>query len=257
MIHIRITMIMTLCAVVTVCVGCGETQVVRNIDPQAEAFLRNMSKTLDSAEAFSFEAEGIMDGVLDSGQIVQVSRRSKIAYVRPDKLHMTTDGDDVSRAAWFNGETLTLLIRPDNIYSTEEIAGSVENMLDTVMDEYGLTVPVADLLFSNSYEGFIASARTGQYVGLHEADGSKCHHLAFQADTIDWQIWIDAGEIPVPRKLVITYIEEEGRPQYTVRLSKWDLAAKLPPETFEFHPPKGATRVKMAELFGKNEGAQP
>ena len=27
----------------------------------------------------------------------------------------------------------------------------------------------------------------------------------FQQEVIDWQVWIDAGEVPVPRKVVITY----------------------------------------------------
>ncbi len=234
--------------------GCASAP---NIDPQADQVLKRMSETLGGAEAFSFAAEGVMDEVLETGQLVQISRKSNILAVRPDKLHVDTEGDDVSRSAWYDGRTVTVLDTRAKTYASIEVPNTIERMLDFVVEKYGLTIPVADLLFSKSYEGFIAGVRTGQYIGLHETDGSKCHHLAFQTDMIDWQIWIDAGEIPIPRKLVITYIEEEGHPQYTVRLDKWDLAAKLPPETFEFHPPKGAKHVEMADLFGKREGDQP
>ena len=40
-----------------------------------------------------------------------------------------------------------------------------------------------------------------------------CHHLAFEQATIDWQLWIDAGKDPLPRKLVITYKTEDEVPQ--------------------------------------------
>ncbi len=145
---------------------------------------------------------------------------------------------------------MTVLDKHAKTYASIEVPNTIEKMLDFVVEKYGLTIPVADLLFSNSYEGFIAGVRTGQYVGLHETDGPKCHHLAFQTDTIDWQIWIDAGEIPVPRKLVIIYKQEPGHPQYVVKMDKWDLSAKGQSGTFKFQPPAGTKRVEMADLFG-------
>ena len=72
-----------------------------------------------------------------------------------------------------------------------------------------------------------------------------CHHLAFEQATIDWQIWIDAGAEPLPRKLVIAYKTEDEVPQYSVTIRKWKLDPKLPDELFRFEPPEGAQRVEI------------
>ena len=79
--------------------------------------------------------------------------------------------------------------------------------------------------------------------GLHQAAGVPCHHLAFSQEDIDWQIWIDAGPQPLPRKIVITYAEEPGAPQYTATIKRWSLDPKFTDELFHFVPPEGATKL--------------
>ena len=68
----------------------------------------------------------------------------------------------------------------------------------------------------------MGSVQRGVYLGLHDAAGVPCHHLSFEQATIDWQIWIDAGRDPLPRKLVIAYKTEDEVPQYSVTIRKWD-----------------------------------
>ena len=82
--------------------------------------------------------------------------------------------------------------------------------------------------------------------GLHQVDGKPCHHLAFEQEVVDWQIWIDAGT-PLPRRLTITYKLESGEPQYTVTLRRWITDLELDDVKFEFTPPAGATRMKPEE----------
>ena len=41
---------------------------------------------------------------------------------------------------------------------------------------------------------------TGEYVGVTELSGVRCHHLAFRSGDVDWQIWIEDGDKPLPRK---------------------------------------------------------
>jgi hypothetical protein len=91
----------------------------------------------------------------------------------------------------------------------------------------------------------IARVRAGTYLGLHQVNGVKCHHLAFRQDVIDWQIWIEDSDHPVPRKVVITYKEQPGHPQFTAILDKWELSASAPDSAFEFSPPAGAKRIDL------------
>ena len=59
------------------------------------------------------------------------------------------------------------------------------------------------------------------------------HHLAFRTAKVDWQIWIEDGRAPLPRKLVITYKLVPGAPVFRLELSDWDVSARLPDATFE------------------------
>jgi hypothetical protein len=83
--------------------------------------------------------------------------------------------------------------------------------------------------------------------------GVPCEHLAFSLGTVDWQIWIEQGARPVPRKIVITYKDEEGTPEYAAILSNWDFQTALPDALFQFEPPAGTTKISVAEIKIENE----
>jgi hypothetical protein len=89
---------------------------------------------------------------------------------------------------------------------------------------------------------------------LHFVGKIKCHHLAFHQKLLDWQIWIDAGKEPLPRKYVITFTSQRNQPQYTALIHRWDVNPKLSDEQFEFHPPKGFRQV---EFLDRHSEPQP
>jgi hypothetical protein len=225
-----------------------------DIDPRADQALRTMSDVLGGAKAFSFHVVGSMDEYLETGQLSQFSRETKVLVSRPDKLVADTRGDDVSRSVWYDGRTLTLLDKPSNTYASIQVPESIEKMLDFVIEQYGLTVPMADLLVNDSYDSLIANVESGTYIDQHAVGDHTCHHLSFCQELIDWQIWIDAGETPVPRKLVITYKQEPGHPQYLATMDDWDLSPTISPGQFQSRPAAGAKRGEMADLLGIEEG---
>jgi hypothetical protein len=129
----------------------------------------------------------------------------------------------------------------------------VEGALDWVFEQTGTVVPLADFLYADSYERLMGGVQRGEYLGVHEAAAVPCHHLAFEQATIDWQLWIDAGKDPLPRKLVITYKTEDEVPQYSVTIRKWNLAPRLSDELFVFTPPDGSSRVDVPALARRAE----
>ncbi len=70
------------------------------------------------------------------------------------------------------------------------------------------------------------------YIGFSDVEGVPAHHLLLSSDTADWQFWIDAGETPLPLKIVVTDTTEPGEPQKTFLFTEWDLAADLPDSMF-------------------------
>ena len=225
-----------------------------DVDPQADQVLKAMSNLLGKTKSFSFRAVGYMDEVAETGQLVQISRESDVSVTRPSKLFVETEGDDVSRSAWYDRGKLTVLDKEQNEYTVIGVPKTIEAMLDFIIDEYGLTLPLADLLFSNPYKTLTSNVQLGSYIGLGQVGDHSCHHLLFEQELIDWQIWIDAGQSPVPRKFVITYKQEPGQPGYSVTMEKWDFKPTFANDLFEPDPPDDATEVQMNELLGTGEG---
>ena len=91
------------------------------------------------------------------------------------------------------------------MWTSGAVPPTVDQALDWVFEQTGTVIPLADFLYADSYARLMEDVQRGVYLGIHEAAGVPCHHLSFEQATVDWQIWIDAGKEPLPRKLVITY----------------------------------------------------
>lgn len=221
---------------------------MREINPQADEALRRMCTTLDRASALRFHVTAVMDGRVETGQLAQFHRTSDITLARPDRMYVRTETDDGGWTAWYQKRSLTLLDTDENLYATEAVPNRIDQMLDYLADEYDVIMPMADLLVGKSYESLVENVEQGLYVGLHTVDDTPCHHLLFMQPNLDWQIWIDAGALPVPRKLVITYTLEPDQPQYVATMKGWDLAPGISEETFAFVPPARSRSVPMADL---------
>jgi hypothetical protein len=236
--------------------GCAEQTRPRvSIEPQADVALRRMSTTLGSARSFSVQSETTMDEPLATGQMAQFHRRANVIVHRPDRIFIRAERAEDTWTLWYRGTHLTLFDAADNVYASVRVPSRIDDMLDAAAKEHGLTLPLADLLFSDPYKVLTAGALTGKYIGQPEVDGVRMDHLLFTHDALDWQVWIDTGAQAVPRRIVIDYKRLPGRPQCAAVLSEWNLSA--PAEDSQFKPtvPKDAQQVDMTTLIGEAKGA--
>ncbi len=223
-----------------------------NVEPKADQTLRRMSAYLAKSEKFSFEAYDMHDQILDTGQKIQLANTRTIRVKRPNMLYADLSGDIDNERVWYNGKTLTLLDKGKQVYGVMDVPDTIDATLDHVVQTFGDPIPLADVLFSNPYQGVIEHVRQGNYLGLHDVRGTKCHHLAFRQPGIDWQIWIADGDAPVPRKLVITYKDYPGQPQYIAFLGKWNMAPEFPEGLFTAKIPDGVKLIDIMQLRGRN-----
>jgi|WetSurMetagenome_2_1015567.scaffolds.fasta_scaffold227630_1 hypothetical protein len=218
------------------------------LDPRARKILTAMNATLMGAKTFSFQVREVSDRPLKGGQMVQYSDRREVLVSRPDKLWTQARGDSEDRQVWYDGKTLTVLEKSRNLYSTAAVPGNIENMNDYLFEKFQVTFPLSDLVLKETVEQWLKNVRTGKYLGRHRVGTQVCHHLVFSQDTIDWQIWIDAGKTPVARKLVIHYKKIAGQPEYSAQLDDWKFSPKIFPGQFEAKIPVGTRRVEMKEM---------
>jgi hypothetical protein len=215
----------------------------RQVEARADALMKEMSAFLAKQPRFALEAEETLDEVYAGAPRIQLTNVRRAAIQRPSRFASDASGDTLNRSSWYDGKTITALEKEENTYLTVEMPGTIDAVLDKLADEYGIVVPLSDILYSDPYATLMAGVVYGEYRGIHLAAGVPCHHLAFSQEDIDWQIWIDAGAQPLPRKIVITYAEEPGAPQYTAVIKRWSLDPKFTEELFHFVPPEGATSI--------------
>jgi hypothetical protein len=223
------------------------------IDPRADEVLRRMGDYLGQAQFFSVSAEIWQDVQLASGQRAQAGRTVDLQVRRPNRLHAEVRSTRRNRGLYYDGKSITLLNRVQNFYGSIPAPAALDEALDLACERFGITMPLEDLVVSDPYQNAIRKAISGTDIGPVTVLGVPCEHLAFSQGMVDWQIWIEAGARPVPRKIVITYKDEEGTPQYTAIFSNWDFETKLPDFLFNFEPPSGAAKISVAQIKAENQ----
>jgi hypothetical protein len=217
------------------------------VEPKADQCLKAMSSYLAGLKTYSFQVEELFDDVLDDGQKIQLGNERHLQVRRPDKVFGEGEGDTKNSQFYYNGKTASIVDRAHETYATVAVPGTIDAMLEDLHERYDTHQTLADFLFSDPYRVFTEHVQGGTCVGLHYVGKTKCHHLAFRQELLDWQIWIDAGQQPLPRKYVITFTGQKNHPQYTAIIHRWEVNPKLSDDLFEFHPPQAFHKVDFLD----------
>jgi hypothetical protein len=221
------------------------------IDPQAEKLLKRMSDYLASRQQFTLRAESTLEVVLTSGQKIQFDSPATLAVSRPNKLRAHRKGDIANQEFFYDGKTLTLYNPRENLYATTAAPPTLDETLDFAREKLDIIAPGAEILYKNAAERMLKVTTSGFVVGPSVVGGVKSTHLAFRGAEVDWQIWIEDGNKPLPRKFILTSKKVTGEPQFTVLIRNWDVAPKLTNSEFSFTPPKGAKKIEFLQLTGE------
>jgi hypothetical protein len=221
------------------------------IDPQAAAILKRSMDYLAALKAFSLDAHSTIEATLTSGQKLQFDSLSTLTLQRPNKLVAERGkGDVVHQSYFYDGKTITLYNPDQKFYATVDAPATLEPALDFARDTLDVSAPAADLLYRDAYEMLMQDTTGGFVVGKAVVGGVTCTQLAFRKPDVDWQIWIEDGPRPLPRKYVITSKNVTGTPDFTVVMPKWNVSPKVSDAMFAFKPPAGAKRVDFLKAGG-------
>jgi hypothetical protein len=218
------------------------------VEPEADRLLRKMSEYLAGLERFSVQTESSLEVILRSGQKIQYESPTEALVQRPNKLYAVRKGDMVNQEFYYDGKTLTLYNPDQKYYATVPAPPTIDQAIDFARDSLDVYAPGGDLLYKDAYKVLMEDVVSGLYVGMSVVGGVKCHHLAFRGNEVDWQIWIEDGDKPLPKKFIITTKWMTGAPQFTVLIKDWDLSPKFSEDVFTFVPPKDAQRIDFIRL---------
>jgi hypothetical protein len=216
-------------------------------EEQAMAVLKRMAEFLSQTQRFSVTVDIGFDAVQDSGQKIEFGETRKIVLRRPDHLRIdTTKRNGAKDTLIFDGKDITVFIPKENAYATAAKPGTLDEAIAYFVNDLDMRLPLAELLDSNLAKRLAERVSTAAYVEQAQIAGVLCDHVAFRGDGIDLQLWVAQGNQPLPRRVVITYTREDGRPQFWANFTEWNLAPKVPDSLFAFTPPKGAVKIAFS-----------
>jgi hypothetical protein len=227
------------------------------MQPEAEKLLRRMSDYLASLQKFTVSTENTIEAVLTSGQKLQFHGPAAASVWRPNRLRADRKGDILNQEFFYDGKNMTLFNPKENLYATAAAPPTIDAMLDFAREKLDVIAPGAEFLYSNAAERMLKETTSGFVVGPSAVAGVKSIHLAFRGTEVDWQIWIEDGAKPLPRKFILTSKKVTGEPQFTVLIRNWDVAPKLTDQMFTFTPPKGAKKIEFLSLTAESGKPQP
>ena len=216
------------------------------VEPGAMAALQGMGTYLRTLKSFQVEVLTTDEDVLDDGQKIQYSGITTILARMPNGLRAEVANDRHERMYLYDGKSFTLFAKRLNYYATVPAPPTIGELASTLDEKYDVTVPIVDLFRWGGPNWTPEGIKGAMDVGASVVLGTTCEQYAFRQDDIDWQIWIQKGDYPLPRKLVITTKTDEARPQHTA-VYTWNLAPSFNDAAFVFDPPEGAGKVVLAK----------
>jgi hypothetical protein len=215
-------------------------------DGRAQKILKSMASYVASQKTISAAFDADIEVILPTLQKIQFTSSGQFQLSRENGLRARRSGGYSDVELVFDGTTATIMGHHNNTFAQINAPGSVDQIVHRLRDEHGVMIPGADLLLASVYEELMGDATEVKYIGHGVIDGKDTEHLAFRGAEVDWQIWVEIGPNPIPRKYVITSRAVTGAPQYTLRITNWTTGSPASPEAFVFEAPAGAKMVDVS-----------
>ncbi|QRM28792.1 DUF2092 domain-containing protein [Microvirga sp. VF16] len=217
-------------------------------DGEAQKILKTMADYVGRQENLALKYDADIEVVTPAVEKIQFSASGDVTLSRPNKFRISRTGGYADVELISDGSNVTIYDRGGNRFAQVTGSTSFDEAVDRLRTDAALELPGADLLLSKPYEELMAGVLEAKHIGRGVVEGVECEHLAFRNLDTDWQIWVEIGDKPVPRKYVITSKAVGAAPQYTLRLRDWKTGVSPAPDAFAFKPPDGSSGVTIAVL---------
>ncbi len=218
--------------------------------------LNTMSEYIGSLDKFTIHASVNADEVFADGYKLQLSRSVIIKTDQPSRLWVKTSNKYSNQEFFFDGKTFTISTPDLGYYATFDAPATVAEVIVKARDTFDVELPLSDLFLWGSKKNPQEAVDDAIIVGLDQINGTDCTQYAFRGQEIDWQIWIQRGDTPLPLKLVITSKEQTGQPQYAVVLN-WNITPTLSDQSFTFTPTDGDRKITFDIAEASKEETTP
>jgi hypothetical protein len=225
------------------------------VAPEAMKALDQMGAYLRTLKDFEVKAEITTEDVLEDGQKLQYASTTTLLAQVPSKMRVSTEGELKSRLFLYDGKSFTVFARRVMYYATVPAPDTIGKLIEVLSNKYDVEIPLVDLFLWGGPNARSKEITAAADFGPGTVEGMTCEHYAFRQPGLDWQVWIQLGDHPLPRKLILTTTTDEARPQHTSILT-WNLAPSYSEDAFVFNPPAGAHKIVFAEEKASEDGSK-
>ena len=230
------------------------TRAQQTASPSPGKIVQQMCDYLKSLHQFSYHAEVIYDAVEADGKKVRHAFTMETYVRRPDRLRVDAAGDVINKQFFFDGKTITLYDKNSHVYATIDVPPDIEDTLDKAQKDFNLRVALSDLASPKLYEHLSPGLAGARNLGIEKVRGVPSHHLAIDRPEAQLELWVDAGQKPLLRKVVIVEKNPPLSPTWTAYLDKWNSSPRIDDNKFTFVLPSG---VKKIEFIPVQHAAAP
>jgi hypothetical protein len=264
----------TLClTAVATLIGCAENQAVARQEtpaPQAvetatavaeptdaKALLMRMAEYLAKSPKFTVNLIDHFDVTQESGQKIEFAESRKIVVSRPNGLRVDLEESNGNKhVVYYDGKDITVFSPKENVYAQTSKTGGIDEAIKYFLKDLHMRLPLAALLISSFPSEVEKRTQSLEYVEKTSINGVPSHHLAGRTETVDFQVWIAESVQPLPQRIVLTYKNADGQPQFSAEFSDWNLSPQIDDAQFAFTPPEGSRKIAfLAQLPALVPGA--
>jgi hypothetical protein len=218
-----------------------------DIEPAAMTALSKMGAYLRTLKAFQVNAASGTDDVTEDGQLIENDAVADVLSQPPNHLRVEVTNDRTHRLYFYNGKVFTVWADLSGYYATVPAPPTTIELADALQEKFGIDLPLADLFLWGTARAATNKITAAFDAGPSQVAGVTCEQYVFRQEGMDWQIWIQNGDYPLPRKLVLTTTTDAARPRHSVVLN-WNLAPSFNEAAFVFDPPKDAHKITLADV---------
>lgn len=213
-------------------------------DPAALAVIERLGSYKTSLDSFRIEAESYSDARLAEGFMAENNGAIEVLAKRPGSLFITHSDGDETKQLFFEDGSLTVFSERHRYYAKTEVPPAIEDAVEFAVEEMSIDAPLLDFMYRNATENLLAGASRIMHLGKATIRGVECDYVALRLPETDVQLWVEADDTPLPRKMVMTSKWEGGSPRFTVFM-EWTPNPNIPARRFRFQPPDNATEIEF------------
>lgn len=222
------------------------------VDQQAVQALERSRAYLRTLRSFEIRAQTTIQEVLEDDTKIDLLTHVRYEYSAPNKLFADWTSDRFERQLFFDGSTLTIYAPRVGYFAQTPFQGTVGDMLEQASKKLGMVFPLPDLFYWAASDARVYDVDGASYIGAARIAGVDLDHYVFKQPDLDWQLWLERGERPLPRKIVMTDLTEPSRPTLTALIA-WNPDVQLGSERFAFNAAAGIDRIEIGLPAGAEE----